>query len=193
MTEREKLIQEHIELINAARAEHAKEAKAVMCGILAGANHRREVGIRLASLKEAKITIDGKQQPLVPHGGWEPLFTSKRTGKCDTPASFEFSSKTAARYIDFASKHPEPIMALTDILREAGAMLLDAGEIEEQKRIPGSQNPTPPTSPWIVYISKTREEIGKLTEKVPLEKWDQARRDLVRQHLKPLVEIYQAL
>lgn len=188
--ERPRLLKDFISKINAEQAGFLLAAKTAGNSLLAGANHRREIGVLLATLKEA---TDSEGAKLVPHGKWESMFAGDRTGKCNSGVAFEFSSETARRYIAFAARHPEPITSLSEIVRDGGQMLIDAGELDAPSREPNSQQTHADQDRWLTAILNAKEQIAALTEKAPVTEWPTSRRQQMKENLRPLAELYATL
>ena len=188
MTERETLLMEHVQKITSEQESFFSSAKTVGNGLLAGANHRRNIGILLASLKEA-TTSDGRK--VVQHGAWEEMFADRRSGKSCTTATFAFSYDTARRYIEFSRKHSEPITSLDQIIRDSKDMLIDAGEIKDPTRDNQSQKSLGDSCKWLSLVSRAWAEIDTIKGKI--ESWPEAQRFTLKEKLKPYVELYRTL
>ena len=189
VSERDRLFAEHVEKINSEHSAFAKVAGAVGCGLLAGANHRREIGVNLTAMKAATLS-DGSK--LVPHGSWEKLFATGK-GKSSTTATFHFDYSTANRYMNFAEKHPEPIRSLSEIAGEGKQLLIDAGEIEGPDGTRSPQNSKPPGQAWLDAVSSAWEKIAHRMEKRALEDWPEFQRITLKKKLEPMVALYKRL
>lgn len=183
-SERERILSEHVTEIKLEQAAFFGAAKQVGSGLLAGANHRRKLGILLASLKDA-TTSDGKR--VVPHGDWIDLFSN---GKNRSRAVFEFSDDTARRYVEFARKNPEPITALDQIVRDGKDMLIDAGEIEAREITDQTHRSHGESCKWLSLVSRAWAEIDTLRTKAPIDEWPEATRITLKEKLRPYVELY---
>lgn len=187
VSERDELFAKYTEEINGIHQSFVKAAESVGNSLLAGANYRREMGEKLASLKEAK-TSEGHD--VVPHGQWQKLFLTAK-GKSCSCATFGFDHSTATRYMEFARKHPEPITDLKQIARDGKDTLLEAGLIEAEEGNPGTT--LPGAVKWISYIQRTRGEFEKMKKDGAFSKMNQTERDNMKQQLRPLVEVYETL
>lgn len=194
VSEREKIFNQARDRINECHQEFLKSGEGIGNALLAAANFRREAGVHLEALKTATYAADGKDFKVVPHGDWEALFKSNRTGKCQTAFAFEFSSETARNYIQFAKKHPDPITDLKQIVQDGKTMLLDAGMIELEQPDP---NPTPLRNAYVL-ADRLRQSFnqnfvnGCLTREKP-EDWEPDYRQSVKETLKPIAEFYATL
>lgn len=190
LTKRDQILAEHVELIREQHSQFLNSAQTIGSGLLAAANHRRELGIKLQTLRDANyVDGEGTRRKVIGHGQWEALFSDHGN---KSESSFAFTAKTANNYIEFGKKHPNKILDLKEVSRSGHELLLDAGEVEAATRESGG-NRQPEGQAWLSGLSHAWERLTVRFEKKPLGDWTQTDRDTLKGKLKPMVELYARL
>jgi len=103
----------------------------------------------------------------------------------------------------FSRQYAERYMQLAEVcnrgctLEEASSLrqaFVLAGILPESHRAPGSQSPSGGSSTWISFFTKGTEHIEKLFQKSPnIRDWPQTTKDIMKEKLRPWMDIYQQL
>lgn len=184
-TERERILHQHIEKIQATQASYMSEGKGAVSRMLAFANLRRELGVHLIALREA---TDSGGRKLIQHGEWERLFATAK-GKSNRDVTFDFDYLTATRYIAYARKHPEPITDPRQLMTESkDAIAIASGEDpegESPKRIARTTE-----SSWIEAFGRVSFVFQNVIDKRPIEDWSEIERESYITRARPMVDTY---